>query len=149
MERSRFYAGDKGKPQNHIQDYNAPVASQSHEDKAAAVEFWIAKRIGEDLVRTYPGRQWMVNVDTRNEVIIICMPALSKKEGYHLHMRRDTIAELLPRCRRAAGEILERFKQPRSRIIDPFDIDQLPRDLRDDVIAPDRYDTNMRWNSAK
>lgn len=149
MEKSRFYAGDKGKPQNHIQDFNAPVAAESHEDKAAAVEYWIAKRLGEDLVKTYPGRQWSVNVDTRNEIIVICMPALSKKEGYHLHMRRDTIAELIPRCRRAAGEILERFKQSRSRIIDPFSVDDLPRDLRDDVITPDRYDTNMKFNRAK
>ena len=149
MERNRFYAGDKGKPQNHIKDFNAPVAGESHEDKAAALEYWIAKRIGEDLVRTYPSRQWSVNVDTRNEIIIVCMPALSKKEGFHLHMRRDTIAELIPRCRRAAGEILERFKQSRSRIIDPFDVDQLPRDMRDDAITPDRYDVNMRFNRAK
>jgi hypothetical protein len=146
MEKSRFYAGDKGKPQNHIVDFNEAKPVESHEEKAAQVEFWIAKRIGEDLVKAYPGRQWNVNVDTRNEIIIICLPTLSKKEGYHLHMRRDNLAALLPRCRKAAGEILERFKMSRSKIIDPYDIEQLPRDAQDNAVTADRFDINMKWN---
>jgi hypothetical protein len=135
------------KAENPIIDFNAPSPVESHEDKAAAVEFWVAKRIGEELVRTFPGRQWNVNVDTRNEIIVICMPTLSKREGYHLHMKRDNIAQLLPRCRRAAGEILERFKMSRSKIIDPYDIDQLPRDVRDDAVTSDRFDLKTKFNA--
>jgi len=135
------------KAENPIIDFNAPKPVESHEEKAAAVEFWIAKRIGEDLVATFPGRQWNVNVDTRNEIIIICMPTLSKREGYHLHMKRDNIAQLLPRCRRAAGEILERFQMSRSKIIDPYDIDQLPRDARDDAVTSDRFDLKTKFNA--
>jgi hypothetical protein len=137
------------KAENPIIDFNAPKPVESHEEKAAAVEFWIAKRIGEDLVAAFPGRQWNVNVDTRNEIIIICMPTLSKREGYHLHMKRDNIAQLLPRCRRAAGEILERFQMSRSKIIDPYDIDQLPRDVRDDAVTSDRFQMDTRFNRAK
>ena len=135
------------KAENPIIDFNAPKPVESHEEKAAAVEFWIAKRIGEDLVAAFPGRQWNVNVDTRNEIIIICMPTLSKREGYHLHMKRDNIAQLLPRCRRAAGEILERFQMSRSKIIDPYDIDQLPRDVRDDAVTSDRFDLKTKFNA--
>ena len=148
MEKSRHYAGDKGKPQNHIIDFNAPKAVESHEEQAAALEFWIAKRIGEDLVATYPGRQWNVNVDSRNEIIVICMPTLSKREGYHLHMKRDNIAKLVLRCRKAAGEILERFQMSRSKIIDPYDIDQLPRDIRDDAVTADRFDLKTKFNAS-
>ena len=137
------------KAENPIIDFNAPKPVESHEEKAAAVEFWIAKRIGEDLVAAFPGRQWNVNVDTRNEIIIICMPTLSKREGYHLHMKRDNIAQLLPRCRRAAGEILERFQMSRSKIIDPYDIDQLPRDARDDAVTSDRFDLKTKKFNAR
>lgn len=149
MEKHRFYTGLKGKPANHIQDFNTVMPDWSHERKAAEVEFYIAKKIGEDLVATYPGRQWQVNVDTRNNMVIISMPALSKREGYHLHMRRDTIASLLPRCRKAAGEILERFNQSRTnRIVTPDKFDELPRDVQDNVIAPDRHrEMTMKWNN--
>ena len=125
------------KAENPIIDFNAPKPVESHEEKAAAVEFWIAKRIGEDLVAAFPGRQWNVNVDTRNEIIIICMPTLSKREGYHLHMKRDNMAQLLPRCRHAAAEILERFNVTRGRIIDPQTLEAFPRDARGDAISPD------------
>jgi len=147
VAKKRTYQGEKGNKPFH--DFNAPVAEDSHEAKAARLEFWIAKRIGEDLVATYPNRQWQVNVDTRNETIIISCPSLSKRMGYRLNMRRDTIGALLPRCRKAAGEILERYGVTRGRIIDPFDIEQMPRDLRDDVISSDAVHTVDRWNRAR
>lgn len=148
MEKQRFYVGEKG--QNPIQDFNAPQAEESHEAKAARVEFWIAKKIGEDLVAKYPGRQWTVNVDTRNEVIVISCPSLSKRMGYRLHMKRDNIAALLPRTRRAAGEILERFGVSRDRHIDVYSIEDMPRDLRDDVISKDatEKDAAEKFNRA-
>jgi hypothetical protein len=150
LEKHRFYAGLKGKPANHIIDNNEVHPDWSHERKAAEVEFYLAKKIGEDLVRTYPGRQWMVDVDSRNEIIIIVMPSLTKREGYHLHMRRDNLAALIPRCRKAAGEILERFNVSRSRLTVPDEqILALPRDLRDDAVAPGRYETNMKFNRGR
>lgn len=142
--KKRFYQGEKGnKP---FTDYNVAVPEQSHDKKVAAVEFWIAKKIGEDLMHTYPNRQWHVDVDTRNETIVISCPSLSKRMGYRLNMKKETIAQLLPRCRRAGGEILERYGVTRGRIIDPYDIEQMPRDLRDDVISKDAAHTVDRWN---
>ena len=148
MEKTRFYAGDKGKEHNHKQDFNAPQVGESHEEKAMRLEFWMAKAIGTDLVKHYPNRQWGVDVDSRNQVIVISCPSLSKREGYRLNMKRDTLAELMPRCRRAAGAILERFNVTRGRIIDPYTFENMPRDVRDDVICEDRKDTVERWNTS-
>jgi hypothetical protein len=144
--KKRAYQGEKGNKPFH--DFNAVAPEDSHEAKVARVEFWLAKKIGEDLVRTYPNRQWQVNVDTRNETIVISAPGLSKRMGYRLHMKKETIAQILPRCRKAAGEILERYGVTRGRIIDPYDIEQMPRDLRDDVISPDAKHTVDRWNDS-
>lgn len=142
-EKHRFYPGLKGKPQNHIQDFNQALPDWSHERTMAEMDFYYAKKIGEDLVKTYPGRQWMVDVDIRNQLVVIVMPALSKREGYHLHLRRDALAALIVRCRKAAGEILERFNVSRGRLVKTLDeIEALPRDARDDVIARDRF-TNL------
>lgn len=144
MEKTRFYVGEKGKSQ--ILDHNGMRPGDSHEESAMRVEFWMAKQIGTDLVKHYPNRQWHVDVDTRNQTIIISCPSLSKREGYRLHIKRDTIAELLPRCRHAAGAILERFNVTRGRIVDPYSFEDMPRDVRDDVIHRDRKDTVDGWN---
>jgi len=144
MEKTRFYVGEKGK--DSLTDFNSAQKGESFEEKAMRLEYWIAKQIGTDLVKTYPNRQWHVDVDSRNSVIVISCPSLSKREGYRLHMRRDTIAELLPRCRRAAGAILERFNVTRGKIIDPYTFEAMPRDLRDDVVCADRKDTVEKWD---
>jgi hypothetical protein len=118
-------------------DLNAPQEDESHEAQAVRTEFWIAKQIGQDLCRVYPNRQWHVDVDSRNQIIVIACPSLSKRLGYRLHMKRDTVADLLPRCRRAAGEILERFGVSRGRIIDPASLETFQRDVHDDAISKD------------
>jgi len=148
VEKHRFYAGQKGKPANHIQDFNAPVIGDSYDADTMRVEFWIAKQIGTDLVKTYPNRQWHVDVDCRNQVIVISCPSLSKREGYRLHMKKDPIASLIPRCRHAAAEILERFNVSRGRIIDPMTMETFARDMRDDVISSDRAHTVEKFNRA-
>jgi hypothetical protein len=142
MERSnREYIIGETKGRDAVVDYNAPQPGESHEAKAMQVEFYIAKKIGEDLCRTYQNRQWHVDVDSRNGVIVIACPSLSKRLGYRLHLKRDTIAELIPRCRRAAGEILERFGVSRSKIIDPASLETFERDVHDDVKAQNAVDT--------
>ncbi len=135
MEKSRFYVGEKGK--DPMVDFNEAQVGESHEAQAVRLEFWIAKQIGTDLMKTFPNRQWLVDVDSRNGVIVIACPSLSKRLGYRLHIKRDTVAELIPRARRAAGEILERFGVSRSKIIDPLTMESFDRDVRDDVIAAD------------
>jgi hypothetical protein len=138
MERSsREYIIGETKGKEPGFDLNAPRPVDSHEENAARVEFWIAKQIGTDLCRIYPNRQWHVDVDSKNQVIVLACPSLSKRLGYRLHMKRDTVSSLLPRCRRAAGEILERFGVSRGKIIDPASLETFQRDVRDDAISPD------------
>lgn len=132
--RARHNVGEKGRAP--IVDYNAVQTEGSTNIDAdrCRLEFWIAKQIGTDLTRTYPNREWSVTVDTENGVIIIQAPALSKAKGYHVHIKRDTIAQLIPRCRTAAAEILERFGVERSRIIDPSTLEAFDRNFKDDVV---------------
>lgn len=138
MERSnREYVIGETKGAEPGFDLNAPQEGESHEAQAVRTEFWIAKQIGTDLCRVYPNRQWHVDVDSRNEIVIIGCPSLSKRMGYRLHIKRDTVSSLLPRCRRAAGEILERFGVSRGRIIDPASLETFDRDVRDDALSAD------------
>jgi hypothetical protein len=137
MEKTRFYPGEKGKAP--VLDYNEVQPGESHEVKSAQLEFWIAKQIGTDLASTYRNRQWHVDVDARNNVIIISAPSLSKVFGYHLHIRTgETMPQLLLRTRKAGGEILERYNVTRARNTDPLIIEEgLTRDRRDNVISAD------------
>lgn len=138
MQRSnREYIIGETKGRESVVDYNAPQAEESFEKTAMNLEFWIAKQLGTDLCKTYPNRQWHVDVDSRNGVIVIACPSLSKRLGYRLHIKRDTVAELIPRARRAAGEILERFGVSRGKILDPMTLESFERDVRDDVVSKD------------
>lgn len=133
-QRAHFAGSEKGKLS--VVDWNAPIAGGLSQDEMR-VEFWIAKQIGTDLCRTYPNRQWHVDVDAAGQVIVIACPSLSKRMGYRLHMKRDNVAQLIPRCRRAAAEILERFGVSRGRIIDPSTFEAFERNVYDDCIAND------------
>jgi hypothetical protein len=137
MGRRRSIVGEKGR--DPIFDFNAVQIGGSHEIQAEQLEWWIAKQIGSDLMSVYKNRQWGVDVDTRNKMIVITAPSLSKAMGMHLHIRDgETIPQLLIRTRRAAGEILERYGVTRSRDTDPMIIEEgLKRDSRDNVISAD------------
>ncbi len=136
-KRRRSIVGEKGR--DPIFDFNAVQIGGSHEIQAEQLEWWIAKQIGSDLMNVYKNRQWGVDVDTRNRMIVITAPSLSKAMGMHLHMRDgETMKQLLMRTRRAGGEILERYGVTRARNTDPLIIEEgLKRDSRDNVIAAD------------
>jgi hypothetical protein len=142
--RRRSIVGEKGR--DPIFDFNVVQIGASHEVKAEQLEWWIAKQIGEDLMQVYKNRQWGVDVDTRNRMIVIMAPSLSKAMGYHLHMRDgETMKQLIIRTRRAAGEILERHGVTRARDTDPLIIEEgLKRDSRDNVIAADALPSRIR-----
>ena len=130
---ARHYQGSKGR--SPIIDYNEIREHDSWDAKCAKLEYWTAKQIGGKLAAVYPGREWGVDADLRNEMLVITCPSLSLVKGYHLPMNGDTIAELQRRAVRAAGSILERYGVSRGRIIDPMALENLPRTLRDEVIG--------------
>ena len=138
-QRTGFIGQQKGKPP--IIDYNAVRPTDSHEAQMAKLEYWIAKEIGTALVKQYPGREWGVDVDTRNAVVVISCPSVSLTKGYHIHCRKTDTVPLIQRALRAAGEILERYGQSRDRIIDPVALEAMPRGVRDELIVPNVSDT--------
>jgi hypothetical protein len=133
MPRAYIIGETKGK--RHVIDYNAVNEANSHEAKLAAMEYYYAKAIGAHLMRRFRNREWVVDVDIRNEMVIIGCPELSKVKGYYLPMRRDTLQVLQERAYRAAGEILERYNVSRALDVDPDSFEMLPRDFRDEVKA--------------
>lgn len=124
-------------------DCNRIYQHEDFDERKAKLEMYIAKQIGEHLVKNYPGRQWGVEVDVTCGVLVLLCPSLSKTKGYHIHLGQYTIHDLQQRCSKAAGEILERHNVSRSKLFDPDTLETLRRDVRDNVIAvdaaPERY----------
>lgn len=133
---SREYIIGEQKGRESVIDYNEAQVGGLAEDRMR-LEFWISKQLGEDLCRVYPNRGWQIDTDIENETIIVSCPNLSKRMGYRLHIKKDTVKDLIPRVRRAAGEILERYGVSRGQILDPATLESFERDVRDDAIAPD------------
>lgn len=118
-------------------DYNEIYAHEDTDQAKAKMEMWIAKAIGERLVKHYPNRQWGVEVDVVGRIIIVSCPSVSKTKGYFIHMKRRTLHELQERAIQAAGEILERHGVARGRLFNPDVLETLKFDIKDDAITPD------------
>jgi len=118
-------------------DCNQIYQHEDFDERKAKLEMYVAKQIGEHLVKSYPGRQWGVEVDVTHGVLVLLCPSLSKTKGYHIHLGQYTIHDLQQRCAKAAGEILERHNVSRSKLFDPDTLETLRRDVRDNVIAVD------------
>jgi len=115
---------------------NIEVIDEDHEE--VAKEQWrIAQAIGARLVRAYNNRQWKVIVDVKGGVLIIACDSISNNKGYHIHMAHKTLHELEDQAVQAAGEILERHNLSRLKLFNTDVIEDLPRDLQDNVIGPD------------
>ena len=133
---TREYVIGETKGKDSAQDFNEPQPGGLAEDRMR-LEFWISKQLGEDLCKTYPNRGWQIDTDIENEVVIVSCPSLSKRMGYRLHVKKDTVKELIPRVRKAAGDILERYGVSRGKILDPATLETFERDVHDDAIAED------------
>jgi hypothetical protein len=137
--RQHFAGATKGR--DPMFDFNTPIIGGIDQDKMR-IEYWTAKQIGTALMRKFPNRQWLVDVDCRNETVVITCPSVSKRKGYRLHMRRDVLATLIKRSEHAAAEILERYGVSRSRLIDPATFENFDRDVYDDCLAKDSQTDN-------
>jgi hypothetical protein len=124
-------------------DYNKIFLHEGTSERRAKLEMFIAKRIGERVAAAYPNRQWSVEVDLDNQMVVLMCPSVSMQKGYHLHFQKRTIHDMQLAAVKAAGEILERHNVSRSNVFNPDILETLPRDLRDNVIArdaaPERY----------
>ena len=118
-------------------DFNKiEVVDEDHAEVAQG-QMRIAQAIGARLVRAYNNRQWKVVVDIKGGMLIIACDSISNTKGYHIHMMGKPLHELEDAAVSAAGEILERHNLPRLKLFNPDIIEDMPRDLQDDVVAPD------------
>ncbi len=120
-----------------MEDYNEINFLETDDVKIAKLEMWIAKNIGDVLVKTYSRREWGVRVDIPNQQVIVTCDSVSILKGYHISMVGRNIHDLAKEAKKAAGEILERHGVPRTHGINDDAIDSLPRDYRDEVITED------------
>ena len=112
------------------------VVDEDHAE-VAEEQMRIAQAIGARLVRAYNNRQWKVVVDIKGGILIIACDSISNTKGYHIHMAGKSLHELENAAVKAAGEILERHDLPRLKLFNPDIIEDMPRDLKDDVITSD------------
>ena len=112
------------------------IVDEDHVD-VAEEQMRIAQAIGARLVRAYNNRQWKVIVDIKGGVLIIACDSISNNKGMHIHMAYKTLHELEDQAIVAAGEILERHNLSRLKLFNPDVVEDLPRDLQDNVIGPD------------
>jgi len=122
---------------NVTDDFNEIETYDTLETRRAKLEMWMAKRVGTRVTEKYRGRQWKIQVDLENEMLIVACDSISNYKGYHISMVGRTIGDLETESIKAAGEILERHNLARSKHFNPDKFESLPRDFRDSVIASD------------
>lgn len=118
-------------------DYNEINLLETPEAQQAKMEMWIAKNIGDALIKVYPNREWGVYVNIDGRMVIVTCDSLSSEKGYHIHMEGRTIHQLQAKSINAAGEILERHGITRNKHIDEDIFETLNRDSGDNVITED------------
>lgn len=133
MSRNKHTIIGATKGQQPIVDMNGVVIGEDKNADTMRMEYWVAKQLGEAIMAKFQNRQWSVDVDIENQVIVISCPSLSKRMGYKLLFKNRTVKQLVVEAMRAAGEILERYGVSRDRIVDPMSLEGFDRDVRDDV----------------
>ena len=94
----------------------------------AAVEQWIFESVAARLMKKFPHFDWYIYVDCLNQQLIVSLPAVSTRKGYHIDMSGRNIHMLTIKAERAAAEILERHGLSRAKNADPRDnVLALPR----------------------
>lgn len=111
------------------EDYNEVDFSEAYDQvsrRAAEIEGAISARVGQALVRAYPGRQWAVAVNLavnplHGGTLAVKLPALSDHLAYVVHLKHRTMDELCKEAIRAGGEALERFNLSRTNRVNSDD----------------------------
>lgn len=79
-------------------------------DRHAEFDMTLAREVGRTLLAHYPGHFWAVECDSKQGICTITIPILLGNWKYIIPLTRLNPQMVL----RAGGEILERFKIPRS-----------------------------------
>lgn len=105
-----------------VEKYEAPAGELDREtnryhlapDQYRDYDMWVARRAMALLKTTYPGHLWFVEVDHRQGIVKISIPILMGVTQFYVINLKTT--ELTPgEIIYAGGEILERYRLPRTR----------------------------------
>lgn len=100
-------------------------------DTAIKADF-VCKSIGAALQRSYPNRQWYVDVSIVGGTANIMCPSISTRHAYVLHINK-TADQLQKDAIKAGGQILEMFNLSRDRSARGGE-ERLLRDARGEAI---------------
>ena len=93
--------------------YDAPGEPGDY-DPFAVADLSLSKACTETLEFHYPGHFWEVMADHAQGIVLVSIPILTKKYKYVVKIRALVSDPSQRAIVRAGGEILERFKIPRS-----------------------------------
>ena len=97
-----------------VSDNGGAVGIHDVDDiEQARLADWYARKIGEILVKNYPGVVWHVRVNIPMGKAGLTIPAVSKKFGLSVLLSRD-IFSLEQVIKASGGEMLERFNISRT-----------------------------------
>tara|TARA_R110000851_G_scaffold331784_1_gene506510 strand:- start:136 stop:573 length:438 start_codon:yes stop_codon:yes gene_type:complete len=92
-------------------------------------DYEIAKTIGAELCGIYPGHGWTIEADSRNGIAKICNKHMGFNAGYVYKLHDIEFSTFKRDMMRIGGDILERYKLSRSRMIED-EVRSIARDLR-------------------
>ena len=97
----------------------------------------IESRLGNILAKIYPNRSWYIEALPDQGVVVVKCATISMEYGMTIHLTHDMI-EVESRAKKAAGELLERFRLSRSRYTSGADDTDLKRDVMGQVIGANK-----------
>jgi len=116
--------------ENHIVTFTPGTDDAEME----AMNYELAKVVGDYLMHTYPGYLWRVNADIRGGIVNILNGDVSYEMGCTI-----LVADLFPahvgekHVKKAGGEILERARLHRGKMRE-HEVAEAKRDLRGNII---------------
>lgn len=97
------------------------LGDEPEHDPFAQADIRLARAVGGMLNSHYPGHAWYVEVNHKQGVVMINIPVLMGQQRYVVKLHTLKSDPGMRSIVRAGGEILERYRMPRSGIsIDEF-----------------------------
>lgn len=129
---------DQDEARSRAEDkFKAEQEELAEEQKTAAVEHWIAGKVGNKLQSTYPRLRWAIVCSVKQQIVIIICPFISTTKGYHLHLKNYIIDQLEKKAVIVAGEILERHGISRNQTPNLEKAENALRDSRGSIVTAD------------
>lgn len=99
----------------HRTTYERPGLGETDEaDPHMAADLLMTGRVADVLQRCYPGHPWMIEVSHKQGVVMISIPLFMGRHKWVIHINTLKTDPMLRTIMRAGGEVLERYRIPRT-----------------------------------